>query len=253
MTRICNFPISKTKRCTQPIADGRPNCGRHKTNLSADQLGQNPIVYRRGGILHAWAGKPGGIYCLIHNDSTSHVLYQLAGETPPCCLAEIIVWSDDDGQWHRDDGPAILWPDGTQDWYRHGKIHREDGPAVIRADGTRIWWQNGERHRDNGPAVIRADGRQEWWQHHRRHKDDGPAVIAADGTQEWWQHGRLHRDDGPAVIIADGAQEWYQRNERHREDGPAIIEADGTQDWYWHGERVDAKTHAKLRKQSGSV
>ncbi len=30
MSRICNFPISKSKRCKQPVADGKPDCGRHK-------------------------------------------------------------------------------------------------------------------------------------------------------------------------------------------------------------------------------
>lgn len=24
------------------------------------------------------------------------------------------------GQLHREDGPAILWSDGTKEWYRHG-------------------------------------------------------------------------------------------------------------------------------------
>lgn len=41
---------------------------------------------------------------------------------------------------HREDGPAIEYPDGDQRWYRNGGYHREDGPAVENASGTREWW-----------------------------------------------------------------------------------------------------------------
>jgi hypothetical protein len=30
------------------------------------------------------------------------------------------------GQPHREEGPACLWPDGTQRWHRRGGIHRND-------------------------------------------------------------------------------------------------------------------------------
>ncbi len=235
MTRICNFPISKSKRCKQPIIDDKPNCGRHKIDLSADQLGQSPTVYQKDGTLHVWAGDPDGLYCLIHNDPAYQVLYQVAGETPPCCLRKAIKWTDGDGRLHRDGGPARVWPSGTQEWYQHGECHRDDGPAMIELDGTQRWYQHGEWHRDDGPAIIRNDGAQEWYQHNKFHRDGSPAVIKADGTLEWWQHGERHRDDGPAVIKADGTQYWYQHGKLHREDGPAMIEADGTQEWRQYG------------------
>ena len=31
---------------------------------------------------------------------------------------------------HRDDGPAVIWPDGYEQWYRDDRLHRDDGPAV---------------------------------------------------------------------------------------------------------------------------
>jgi len=49
------------------------------------------------------------------------------------------------GKYHREDGPAIEWSDGTREWVLNGKRHREDGPAVERADGLSSWWLNG-RH-----------------------------------------------------------------------------------------------------------
>ncbi len=206
MTKICNFPISKTKRCTQPITDDKPNCGRHKVNLSADQLGRRPTVYQKDGELHVWAGKPDSLYCLIHDNSAYRVLYQLSGEMMPPCIKQTIEWKDADGMPHKDDGPAILEVDGTQKWYRHGSRHRDDGPAEITADGTQVWRQYDGIHRDGGPAVFESDGTQQWYQYGELHRDGGPAVTKANGEQEWYQHDHLHREDGPAAIKADGTQ-----------------------------------------------
>ena len=67
------------------------------------------------------------------------------------------------GQFHREDGPAVIFPSGTQQWYKNGKLHREDGPALIHSDGSQFWYLNGYRHREDGPAVTRHDGRIEWY------------------------------------------------------------------------------------------
>lgn len=32
---------------------------------------------------------------------------------------------------HREDGPAVEWKDGSEEWYINDVLHREDGPAVI--------------------------------------------------------------------------------------------------------------------------
>ena len=54
------------------------------------------------------------------------------------------------GQLHRDNGPAAIYPDGTQCWYRNGQRHRDDGPAIIHPDGTEIWCQDGQRKHKAG-------------------------------------------------------------------------------------------------------
>ncbi len=62
------------------------------------------------------------------------------------------------GLLHREDGPAVVGPDGTfERWFKHGGLHREDGPASIDYDDNGniqevSWWINGERHRIDGPA-----------------------------------------------------------------------------------------------------
>ncbi len=121
------------------------------------------------------------------------------------------------GQCHRDnDLPAIIYANGTQQWYQHDKLHRDnDLPAIIYADGTQQWYQHGQRHRDNDlPAVIRANGTQQWYHHNELHRNnDLPAVTYANGTQKWYQRGKLHRDnDLPAIIWADGTQQWWRHD-----------------------------------------
>lgn len=42
------------------------------------------------------------------------------------------VWYyNDQGQLHREDGPAIENPDGINAWYKNSKLHRLHGPALI--------------------------------------------------------------------------------------------------------------------------
>jgi hypothetical protein len=60
-------------------------------------------------------------------------------------------WELDD-KLHRDDGPALITPEGKS-WYRHGQLHRDGGPAVEMAHGTKKWFQNDVLHRDDGPAI----------------------------------------------------------------------------------------------------
>jgi hypothetical protein len=49
------------------------------------------------------------------------------------------------GQYHREDGPAIEFASGNKWWYLNGNLHRTDGPAFEMADGSKSWYLNGER------------------------------------------------------------------------------------------------------------
>ena len=51
-----------------------------------------------------------------------------------------------DGQFHREDGPAVEWNSGTKSWYLNDKLHREDGPAIEWSDGRKEWWLNDIQH-----------------------------------------------------------------------------------------------------------
>jgi hypothetical protein len=66
-------------------------------------------------------------------------------------------------QYHREDGPAIIYNNGSQHWYLNGKKHRIDGPASVFSDGTKIWYRYGKQHRTDGPAMVGADGSKFWY------------------------------------------------------------------------------------------
>ncbi len=94
-----------------------------------------------------------------------------------------VEYRDAQGNLHREDGPALSYPDGTNFWFRHGTIHRADGPAIERADGTREWLIDGELHNDNGPAmIIKATGQRIFYRRGVIHREDGPAIEWPDGT-----------------------------------------------------------------------
>ncbi len=68
-----------------------------------------------------------------------------------------------DGKYHREDGPAIKYPNGTGDWYLNGELHRVDGPAVKWSDGSEFWYLNGKPHRVDGPAMKWANGTEKYY------------------------------------------------------------------------------------------
>ena len=37
---------------------------------------------------------------------------------------------------------VVVWGSGDKSWYLNGEWHREDGPAVEYADGTKFWYLN---------------------------------------------------------------------------------------------------------------
>ena len=181
-------------------------------------------------------------------------------------------WKNDKGEFHRIDGPAIEYSNGTKSWYLNGEFHREDGPAYEGVDGSKFWLIKGKLHREDGPALEWADGTKEWflnghnyseegfnkkvteikdppteidsdgnkiWKDDKGnlHRLDGPAVEYTNGTKAWFVNGKYHRIDGPAIEYAHGTKAWWINGLRHREDGPAIEGANGDKEWYLNGQR----------------
>ena len=61
-----------------------------------------------------------------------------------------IQWLDK-GRRHREDGPAVVWHDGSQWWCRHGRSHFAHGPADLNANGWRRWYEDNKFLRERGP------------------------------------------------------------------------------------------------------
>ena len=62
-----------------------------------------------------------------------------------------VRWLDDEGCSHRLDGPAAVWPDGSQYWFNHGRYHFAHGPAYLYASGSLLWYEDGELLRRRKP------------------------------------------------------------------------------------------------------
>jgi hypothetical protein len=65
----------------------------------------------------------------------------------------------------------------TKYWYQEGILHRDDGPAIEYPDGEKAWYQHGQRHRVDGPAIEYASGSQSWYYHGKK--------IYCDSLQEF--------------------------------------------------------------------
>ena len=97
--------------------------------------------------------------------------------------------------------PKKVTASGQIQWLNEqGQLHREDGPAVENPDGSRMWMRNGQEHREDGPA-IETPQRKEWRRHGKLHRDDGPAIEFADGKSEWWRHGRRLTPDQIKIMM----------------------------------------------------
>ena len=54
------------------------------------------------------------------------------------------IWYNSNGDFHRDDGPAIELYSGGKQWYIDGQRHREDGPAAEWSGGSKAWYIKGK-------------------------------------------------------------------------------------------------------------
>ena len=65
-------------------------------------------------------------------------------------------WENDEGQLHRDGGPALEHADGDRVWYQNGQPHRDGKPALECSDGTRAWYLRGRLIAVNTMGNYRA-------------------------------------------------------------------------------------------------
>ena len=175
-----------------------------------------------------------------------------------------IEWRNKMDVVHRTDGPAFEHPNGSKEWWVHGKHHRIDGPAVEHVDDInnvnveKEWYVNGKqmseeqfnqwRARHNPIKESRIENLKQLASMEIPYRvyGDGTEVYKTkegfryenpNGSKEWYVNGELHRIDGPAIEVANGDRFWYVNGERHRTDGPAVEQADGRKAWFVNDKR----------------
>lgn len=74
-----------------------------------------------------------------------------------------VMWKNN-GLYHKLDGPAMIFKDGTKKWFVDDKLHRSDGPAIEWGITHRKdWYQEGFLHRLDGPAIEYVNGDKCWY------------------------------------------------------------------------------------------
>lgn len=165
--------------------------------------------------------------------------------------------------------------DGTLIFFKNGMVHRRFGPAVIYPDGTEEYWRCGRRHRDNGYAIVSGNvcisfrnGKfiprqyynlednsymtldlkgetyinyitrtyktlenatdRELGRHNIMHTDE-----TEPDTCKYYFKGIQHLEHSPAEIKKSGTKVYYMYGVKHRIGGPAIIDT-MTKSEYWY-------------------
>jgi hypothetical protein len=141
-------------------------------------------------------------------------------------------WTSKQGHYHRLDGPAIEFANGTKQWLVNGLPHRLDGPAIEWADGDKQWWINGVNysyedwkkeveHRKNLDTIygkgtkqsgLNLKGLTEQEEKNGDVSPDGESTLKMyiNGDKFWRnKQGHYHRLDGPAIEWADGDKQWW--------------------------------------------
>jgi len=73
------------------------------------------------------------------------------------------TYKNSKGEYHRLDGLAWEYVDGTKYWYKEGLCHRDNGPAVEYANGDKSWYKEGKLHRSDGPAIELVNEDNHWF------------------------------------------------------------------------------------------
>ncbi len=76
---------------------------------------------------------------------------------------DVTYYYNKKGQFHRIDGPAIEYKNGSKYWYINGKLHNKNGPAVVYSYGDKFWFIDNKKHREDGPAIEYKNGNKSWY------------------------------------------------------------------------------------------
>lgn len=145
------------------------------------------------------------------------------------------------GFFHNPSGPAVVYPDGGEEFFQHGKRSRLEGPAVHGpgvADRFFVGGVEVPRHKLEAAAL-------EHWETSCQTRDNGDTTV----TETHLPHPR----GGYTTVVTEGSTVRYFDADglAHREDGPAVVTRKGfftKDDESWvHGVRVDGSGQGRKR------
>lgn len=109
---------------------------------------------------------------------------------------------------HLNDGTIVHYFIKSPDIFKHNR----NGPAVLYPDGTQEWWYMGKKLDDMTREVTDDDGVTHVFDDEMRlHNLEGPALWDEKGTENWYRHGKRHREDGPAITEKHSNGKTYYR------------------------------------------
>jgi hypothetical protein len=165
--------------------------------------GDYPAVIREGGKIKKYY---------------KHGIMTREGDKPSEYYYGDVIYTNDKGESHRENGPALITADGNEKWYFNDKLHRDgDKPAIYNKDMTIVkFYKNGNCHRDGDMPAIYENNTTKYLQNGEYHRDgDLPAIIDRDGPIHYYKNGKLHRDgDKPAIIYPSGLKVYYTNGVR---------------------------------------
>ncbi len=131
------------------------------------------------------------------------------------------IWRNKNGDWHRENGPAMEFYWGDTEWWLNGVVHRTDGPAIEGPRSGTQWYisdnllteEEFHAHPDctAWPRMeINKAGNKVWKNKEGQlDREDGPAIEGKFRDFWWYINGELHRVDGAALEWHDGYKEWH--------------------------------------------
>lgn len=187
------------------------------------------------------------------------------------------VWLDENKRLHRENGPAVIRLDNSEEYWIQGNNvtktafssilgalnlvslskYLASGEAgeeyIARKKAKEIAADRGLYVYEDGSSSRVGDPKKNLV------KIDFSAFSREDllylyaSRERWLKDGQVHREDGPAIITPDAKgfkSMWYRYDKQHREDGPALIFSNGKKQYWVDGEKIRIETMQLIQNET---
>ena len=155
-----------------------------------------------------------------------------------------------DGRLHSNEGPAIVHPDGTKEYYREGQLHRgNDLPAIEYSNGKKEYYRYGKQVPPPEMEKAHAGGKEQTGENRLEYKNGQYHVNDRPVEDRNTINGRFVREGG-------GDIEQYKNGKLHSEgEKPSVEKQDGTKMWHKEGElqKIERPNGEKLHFENGKM